>query len=105
MTAVSVFPPDEVTFLRLVESTFLSLKGSGLMLSPKDLERVRAWEGTGVPAQVVCEAVARSFEAFRRAHGASAEPPRSLAYCAPAVDEAIGSWRARMVGRNPESES
>ena len=101
---MSVFPPDEVTFLRLVESTFLSLKGSGLMLSPKDVERVQEWERTGVPARVVCEAVARSFEAFRHAHGAGAAPPRSLAYCAPAVDEAVAAWRKRVVGRNPLEE-
>jgi len=102
---LTVLPPDEVTFLRVVEQTFLTLKGSGLMLSPKDLERVRGWERSGVPVQVVCSALVESFQSFVRAHGPTAVPPRSLAYCAPAVEEAIAAWRSRMVGRNvPEEE-
>ena len=98
MTAVSVFPPDEVTFLRVVEQTFLALKGSGLMLSPGDAERVAGWERTGVPVQVVCQALVDAFASFRRAHGDDADPPRSLAYCVPAVEESVAAWRKRMVG-------
>ena len=102
---MSVFPPEEVTFLRVVEQTFLALKGSGLMLSPRDVERVLAWEGMGAPAHVVCTAIVDAFSSHQRAHGEDATPPRSLAYCAPAVDDAIAAWRKRMVGENrPEGE-
>ena len=101
---MSVFPPDEVTFLRVVEQTFLSLKGSGLMLAPRDVERVLAWETTGAPAHVVCTAVVEAFASFRRAHGEAPPPPRPLAYCAPAVDDAVAAWRKRMVGGNRPEE-
>jgi hypothetical protein len=94
---MSSFPAEELTFLRLVEQTFLMLKGSGHMLSPKDVELVRGWEGSGVPVSVVCGSLEASFEAFRRANGDGASSPRSLAYCAPAVEEGIRGWLARRV--------
>ena len=93
-----MFPPEEVGFYRLVEQTFLVLKGSGLMLSATDSERVRGWQGTGVPARVVCDAIEESFAACARGGGGRDAAPRSLAYCAPAVDGAIAGWRERQVG-------
>lgn len=95
---MSLFPADEVTFFRLVEQTFLLLTGRGLMLSATDTARVRAWEATGVPARVVCEAVERAFAVHAAERGPRARPLRSLAYCAPAVAEAIDGWRERAVG-------
>ena len=95
---MSVFPPGEITFYRLVEQAFLLNKGSGLMLSPTDVELVRRWRAAGAPARVVVAAITDSFESFRRARGEGAAPPRSLSYCAPAVDDAIAAWRTRAVG-------
>lgn len=94
---MSLFPPEEVGFYRLVEQTFLVLKGSGLMLSATDAERVRGWQATGVPARVVCDALQHVFEAHsQRKPGAT--PPRSLAYFERPVEEAIAAWRERGVG-------
>ena len=90
---MSLFPPEELSYLRLVEQAFVQLKGSGLMLSPLDVEIVRRWELEGAPARVVCRAIRESFEAHARTHGAGVEGPRSLRYCAPAVDDALKAWR------------
>jgi hypothetical protein len=94
---MSLFPPEEIGFYRLVEQTFLVLKGSGLMLSATDAERVRGWEATGVPARVVCDALEHGFEAYaQRNPGAS--KPTSLAYFRKTVESAIRGWREREVG-------
>jgi len=94
---MAVFPSDQVTFFRIVEQTFLALKGSALMLSSRDSELVRGWEKTGVPVRVVCEAIVGSFEAYGRTKRGG-QPLRSLSYCAPAVLEAIKTWKERQVG-------
>lgn len=94
---MSLFPPEDVGFYRLVEQTFLVLKGSGLMLSATDSERVRTWEATGVPARVVCDALQHAFEVHGR-HKPGAPPPRSLLYFERPVQEAIAAWRERKVG-------
>ena len=94
---MSLFPPEEVGFYRLVEQTFLLLKGSGLMLSATDAERVRCWQATGAPARVVCDALQEAFE-FRARKDPAGAPPRSLSYFERPVQEAIAAWRERGVG-------
>jgi len=88
-------------FVNLVSQYFLSIKGRGLMLSPKEMALVLRWKETGVPVDVVCRAIKDSVDSFSKARGGTARAPSSLLYCAPAVDEAIAAWRHRMVGRNP----
>ena len=87
--------------MRVVEQLFVTLKGSALMLSSRDVALTKTWEETGVPVRVVCAAIEHAFQTHRRTHGPDAAPPRSLSYCAPTVAEAVAGWQARMVGHNP----
>jgi hypothetical protein len=89
-----------LAYLEAVESFFLARRGRGLMLSPADAHLVRDLQESGVPAEVVCRAVARAFEARER-------PPRSLRACAGFIEAEVSLWRAKEVGRNawdPELE-
>jgi hypothetical protein len=89
-----------LAYLEAVESFFLARRGRGLMLSPADAHLVRDLQEAGVPAEVVCRAVARAFEVRDR-------PPRSLRACAGFIEAEVALWRAKEVGRNawdPEVE-
>ena len=67
------------------------------MLSATDAERVRAWETTGAPARVVCDALQEAFEFHAKTKPGSPKP-RSLSYFKRPVEEAIAAWREREVG-------
>lgn len=56
------------------------------MLSPADWQTARAWRDQGIPIRVVIEALESVFE--RRRERGSQRRVSSLAYCAPAVEEA-----------------
>ncbi len=61
------------------------------MLSARDVEMVSRWARANIPVEVVVAGVQRAM------HNAP-HNVRSLAYAAPAVDEAIRLWQARQVG-------
>lgn len=85
-------------YLAQVEQAYLARAGRGLMLSARDVERVRAWARAGVPVEVVVQGIEAAFE----------QPPEKvfgLAYAAPAVEQAIKGWQERGVGRHPEAEA
>ena len=50
---MSLIPAGELSYAALVSEFFLQLRGTGLLLSPLDLELVAEWERRGVPASVV----------------------------------------------------
>jgi hypothetical protein len=90
-STMSLLPVEEITYVDCVTEFFTSLKGSGLMLSPLDVELVRGYEAAGIPWPVVCRGIQRAFEARRRnarraPSGEAPRPPRSLRSCRRSIE-------------------
>ncbi len=79
---------DEVsgpaTYVDQIASLFLSLRGSGLFLSPRDMQTILEWEVRDVPIQVVMRGLVRGAQ---RLH-ARRRPIRTLARLRPFVERA-----------------
>jgi hypothetical protein len=73
-------------YFEAIETAFISLRGAPLLLSPADWQTARSWHEQGVPLEVVLEVVRSVFA--RREERGSKRKISSLAYCAPAVEEA-----------------
>lgn len=73
-------------YFQAVETTFLRLRGSPLLLSPKDWRTAQAWHREGIPLDVVERALEEVFE--RRRERGDDRKISSLRYCAPAVEAA-----------------
>lgn len=85
-------------YLAAVEQAWLACAGRGLMLSARDLERVRAWARAGVPAEVVVQGIHAAFEnAPARVFG--------IDYAVPAVERCVRAWRERKVGEHARDEA
>ncbi|MHB1845214.1 MAG: hypothetical protein ACYCWW_10315 [Deltaproteobacteria bacterium] len=93
---MSLLPADEIGYLDYVGEFFLAQKGSGLVLSPLDVELVRRFEGEGVPFEVLCRGIARAFEARRR-HEKPRTPQLSLRACRRSIDAEVRRFRAGAV--------
>lgn len=88
--------PDEETFVRAIEERFRRLRGRPLLLSPDDFERALGWRREGIPLHVVLETLE---DVFRKANaGRPRRRPLTLAYCEPAVREALESLREQRLG-------
>jgi hypothetical protein len=102
---VSLLPADEVTYLDCVAEFFLAQRGTGLMISSPDVELLRAYEGAGIPATVLCLGIERAFER-RRHHG---KPPyRTLSACRRTLDAEAKRFLAganRAPGDLPSAQS
>jgi hypothetical protein len=101
---MSLLPVEEITTVDCVAEFFTSLKGSGLMLSPLDVELVRGYEAQGIPAEVLCRGIERAFEARRRnarrdASGTDPRPPRSLRACRRSIDAEVRKFLKGAAGR------
>jgi hypothetical protein len=72
-------------YARAVEKSFSALRGRPVILSPRDWSLVADWHARGIPLRLVLEVLGEVGEARKRR---GADPPRSLAYLAPAVEEA-----------------
>ena len=72
-------------YAREVERRWSRLHERPVILSPKDWALLSDWQARGVPLWILDEAMQAAVE--RRS---GREPPRSLAYLAPAVEEAWG---------------
>lgn len=70
---MSLLPSDEINFADLVGEAFLAVRGTGLLLSPVDVELVRGYEAAGIPAPLLIRAIFLAAER-RRAHG---KPPHA----------------------------
>ena len=68
---MSLVPTDELTFVDLVGEAFLAVRGTGLVLSPVDVELLRHYEAAAIPAPILIKAILVAAER-RRAHG---KPP------------------------------
>ncbi len=89
---MSLIPGEEVTYLDHVSEFFLAHKGAALMLAPPDVDLVRAYEGEGVPFEVLCRGIERAFE-IRRHHGRERTPTLALRACKKSIDAAVRHWR------------
>ncbi|HEX8907708.1 MAG TPA: hypothetical protein VF805_00815, partial [Anaeromyxobacteraceae bacterium] len=93
---MSELPRAALTYETVIAEYFLGLRGGGLMLSPLDLEQVRAWERRGLPVAVVCRGLKRGLERALQERAEGSPPPRALrAYRRSVEDE----WRAYRGGR------
>ncbi len=94
---------SEREFVLAVERAFQHLRARPLVLSPEDLERVLDWHRRNIPLSLVLEVMESVFRqaAQRRSRGG----PRSLAYCAPAIDDAFAELEEGRVGRRNEAPS
>ncbi len=93
---MSELPRAALTYETVIAEYFLGLRGGGLMLSPLDLEQVRAWERRGLPVAVVCRGLKRGLEKALQERAEGSPPPRALrAYRRSVEDE----WRAYRGGR------
>ncbi len=89
---------ERLTYAEVVSDFFLDLRGSGLMLSPADLELVDRWKAESIPVEVVCRGLKMGRESHARLRP-GVRPPQNLSYYASAVEEAWRAFRERRVGR------
>lgn len=75
-------------YFQAIEATFLRLRGSPLLLSPKDWRTAQDWHRQGVPLDLVERALEEVFE--RRRERGDDRKISSLRYCAPAV---AAAWK------------
>ncbi|MFL5260788.1 MAG: hypothetical protein ACJ79L_00060, partial [Anaeromyxobacteraceae bacterium] len=93
---MSDLPSDALTYETVVAEYFLGLRGAGLMLSPLDVELVRAWKLRGIPVPVVCRGLRFGYERALAA-APSAAPPRSVRALRLAVEDEWRTYRAARV--------
>jgi hypothetical protein len=73
-------------YFQAIEATFLRLRGSPLLLSPKDWRTAREWRRQGIPLELVERTLEEVFE--RRRERGEDRKISSLRYCARAVEAA-----------------
>ncbi len=90
--------PQDASFEELVQDCFLAFRGSGLMLSPLDVQLVVAWRDAGVPFEVVARGIRKAAE--KAVWDARPGEPalRSLRACRRQVEAEIEKHKARAVG-------
>jgi hypothetical protein len=97
---MSLIPAGSLSYPALVAEYFLQLRGTGLLLSPLDLELVAEWERRGLPSAVVCRGMRRGWDELAAVRAPGAAPPRSLRALRGFVEE---EWRAYRHGRVGEA--
>lgn len=92
-------------YFRAIEATFLRLRGSPLLLSPKDWRTAQEWHRQGIPLDLVERTLEELF-AQRRERGTEGKVS-SLRYCAPRVEAAWAALRELTAPgeRKPEAEA
>jgi hypothetical protein len=98
---VSELPRAALSYEVVIAEYFLGLRGAGLMLSPLDLEQVRAWERRGLPVAVVCRGLKDGLEAALRDRPEGSPPPRALRAYRRSVEDAWNAYRRGRVGDAP----
>lgn len=86
-----------------IARTFLTRRGGGLVLSPKDQATIAAWEEKRIPLDAVLEGIDRAFD-WLKARG---RPTRAipLTFCDRAVEAAFAQHRERGAGRRKTVET
>jgi len=93
---MSDLPAQKLRYQDIVAEYFLGLRGTGLLLSPLDVELIAGWERRGLPVAVVCRGIRCGVEAL------APRAPRSLRAVRLAVED---EWRAYQSGRVGQSEA
>src|SRR5581483_6060131 len=73
---MSLLPTEEISYADLVGEAFLATRGTGLVLSPVDVQLLRGYEAAAVPAPILIRAIFIAAER-RRAHGKPPHPSLS----------------------------
>jgi hypothetical protein len=95
--------PERAAYLRTVEEAFVSIRGRGFMVSPKDVALIESWRTEGVSAAVVVRAIHEGAKRFVETHPPCDPMPATLAYYAPQVKD-LTARRRRMLIREPAVE-
>ncbi len=98
---MSHLPSEALSYETVIAEYFLGLRGSGLMLSPLDLDLVRSWERRGIPVAVVCRGLRQGLEGALRDRPPSSPAPRALRAYRLAVEDEWRSYRGGRVGDAP----
>jgi hypothetical protein len=98
---VSELDERALSYEMVVAEYFVALRGAGLMLSPLDLELVRAWERRGLPVAVVCRGLRRGLESYLEGRPAGNPPPRAVRAYRLAVEDEWRAYRSGRVGDSP----
>lgn len=59
-----VTQPDAIRYLQTVQQLYLELRGGGLMLSPLDVDRIRAWRDAGLPLELALQGLRNAHKAW-----------------------------------------
>lgn len=88
---------DKLGYADIICDFFCELKGSGLILSPGDLDIVSDWEKKKIPVEVVCRGLVLGRESHEK-NRPNVPPPHNLSYYRQAVMKAWKAHRERVVG-------
>ena len=94
---------DERRYFRAIEERFCFLRGSHLLLSPRDWALIASWWSSGVPLPIVLESLEEVFAA-RRVQGPDLRPVNSLAYVRSEVEQRARLRREMAAVRRGEAE-
>ncbi|HXV64573.1 MAG TPA: hypothetical protein VEK15_28000 [Vicinamibacteria bacterium] len=84
---------DAESYYASVESHFVAKRGSPLFITPSEWNLVWRWEQSGIPLEIVKEAIDRVFERPQ-----ASQKRRKLGYCRQAVDAAFRRFREARLG-------
>jgi hypothetical protein len=91
---------EQSGYYREIARVFLARRGGALLLSPKDLSTIAAWEERKIPLDAVVEGIGRTFEGLK-ARGRATRTV-SLAFCDRQVEAAFDQHRDRAAGRRTD---
>ena len=93
-------PPEagRRAWLDEVGDAFLRLRGSGLMLSPLDADRLRAYRDRGLPSDLVIDGLRAAHADFLAAGRAAARRTFTLRMAERRLDELANAWERRAPG-------
>ncbi len=97
-THVSLLPVS-ASYAELVSECFLAHRGTGLMLSPLDVELIGQWQSRGIPFEIVARGIRRAAESALF-HAVPGEAPlRSLRACRKQVEAEYRRYAGRAAGK------
>ena len=91
---------EQSGYYQEIARVFLARRGGALLLSPKDLSTIAAWEEKRIPLDAVVEGIGRTFEVLK-ARGRATRTV-SLAFCDRQVEAAFDQHRDRAAGRRTD---
>ena len=96
----SIDPQNRSTdsdYFAAIEIRFQQLRGTPILVSPRDWQRIATWRDMGIPKNVVLQGIEMAFKRKKQVAGDGSI--RSLAYCEPFVHEHWNRQRSESVTR------